>query len=358
MLHNVTQDCVRVDAKMNKEFLYHSESYENSRMLPVKTLLFSYVEFLEKIEDLTTTSDSINLDSNILIELVEETNRFLSTLHIMESNLTSAEKINAHSMILKATDKLLSQSWFFSYARNWPEGFAGDFKIMDAIAQMIPRSATMFGKYLDLLFLSQPYAKAVGNRFTAMLELLESEISSRPYGQKLLDVNCGNCREMYLLKGMLTINGAEVTCIDSSASAIQFSKKLFEEGSLGHEQFACERFNVINLLSEERTPEKFQDQDVLFAVNIFELFTDRISTNLLRVLYNLVAPGGVMLLGQQDRKSSDMQLVNSLTRWETFFNRSVSICFDLLADADLQGAEIEIMPTASKSVTIFAIRKQ
>ena len=91
------------------------------------------------------------------------------------------------------------RSWLMHRAKFKPKGYPGDYAILTAIYDRLPKSPGI-GGYLDLYFLNTQLGRAVPARLRAVREFLIRELGQRGGEVSVLNVACGPCREYGRMK--------------------------------------------------------------------------------------------------------------------------------------------------------------
>ena len=145
-------------------------------------------------------------------------------------------------------------------------GYAGDFEIIDDIYRQTISSNESLKRW-DEYFHSQAAAKAVRNRKTYFISLLESLLrnhdSIRPL--RILNVASGPCRDLAEFLSKHEDPAINFTCIDIDPDAIAFAKRLCAPWK---DKIAFVQGNALRL----RLPDEF---DLVWSAGLFDYFDDR-----------------------------------------------------------------------------------
>ena len=116
------------------------------------------------------------------------------------------------------TDTLFAKSFFMNRARTWPQGYPGDYEIIERAYNNQPLSDGL-GQLFDRYFLSTTLAHGIRYRRALMREILAEEMRRKP-AARILNIGCGPCREVVELAPVILETGARFTCVDFDTEAL------------------------------------------------------------------------------------------------------------------------------------------
>ena len=106
------------------------------------------------------------------------------------------------------------KSWFMQRALDKPRGYPGDYQMLTAIYNDVPKAKGL-GGYLDRFWLNLTLAKAVFGRMLSLRKFLNEEFATRHGKIAVLDVACGACREFTEDFSIPSENVVALTCVDN-----------------------------------------------------------------------------------------------------------------------------------------------
>lgn len=221
-----------------------------------------------------------------------------------------------------------------------PLGYAGDYEMMNMIYANIPRGESLFAKILDKYTLEIPVARANRNRIPYMLEKIKtigSKVLETKDRIKISSIACGPCLEIQeLLKKEEISNYIDFTLLDSSNEALLSAKNKLEEIKKKYNRSATFKFineSIYPLIKNKKVQDMIdKDQDIIYSLGLFEYLSDITVTRLIRVLYDKVSSGGVLILGNYDDKNKDKSYMELGGEWFLFYrepNKMISFTKDL-----------------------------
>lgn len=189
-----------------------------------------------------------------------------------------------------------------------PNGYPGDYYLLEWIYSNKPVSKSAIGMYFDGYFLNNPYANAVRNRKDAMGRILWRSISAAQRPLHILNIACGSCREIrdVCLDSSLSVR-APITfsCFDQDRPALDFTKQTLVDlpsASRSKVQFKFIEGDVLNF---SKDPQHFKDlfghPDVIYSIGLADYLPDRVLRNVLKFCCEILAPGGRLIVAFKDK---------------------------------------------------------
>jgi len=175
-----------------------------------------------------------------------------------------------------------------------PRGYAGDYLMMDAMCNQPPKASTLTGEWLERWFRdSFPPFIAVRNRRDYMARLLREEQARG--ARRILNVACGGAPE--LAASGLCSQFEEIVLLDQDAEALEFARarlggKDGDAGS-GHVRTVCASIQALT----ESLPSGLRRYDVVYSMGLYDYLPQRRARALTKVLWERVAPGGILVVG-------------------------------------------------------------
>ncbi len=239
----------------------------------------------------------------------------------------------AQERFREQTHSLLSKSYFITHARTWPQGYQGDYSMLEGVYRNIPL-AQGIGYYLDRYSLSTALGNAVRERRMTLRSLLSAELDIRKQ-PKILDVACGSCREIFELAPEIKKAGAKFTCVDFDAEALDFAADRMAYVGIPDHLTEFRKYNALKMINPERNVKEFGLQDVVYSVGFFDYLDDDTLVRLLGSLYMLLNPGGRLITSFKDCRKYSSQYYHWMVDWNGFFRRTEEDCRELLDRAGI-----------------------
>lgn len=194
---------------------------------------------------------------------------------------------------------------YITWSLRKPFGYAGDFKIIDAIYQNNP-STNGFGRLFDNYFQMSAISVAVRNRKEDFKRLISDFVNIKQ-GQKLTIMNLasGPCRE---IKEILSLNSSlfkNVTfdCYEHDYRAIEYAKDLLAHCSCNINFI---RENAVRIaLKKEINSLIDRKYDFIYSTGLLDYFEKKVAVCLIQNLRKLLNPGGVLAISDVRDKYSN-----------------------------------------------------
>lgn len=253
------------------------------------------------------------------------------------------------------TDPDFSKSNLMNHARTWPQGYAGDYKIIEKVYRDTPLSEGV-GYLLDKYFLSTELAVAVRERLVAMRDILSRELSNKEKPD-VLNIGCGSCREIFELASEIQRSGASVTCLDFDSDALNFAAgRLSYSGILA--RIELRKYNALRMVSSEKNMKEFGTQDIIYSIGLLDYLEDQVNVRLMRALYTLLKPGGKLIAVFKDAERYGTQDYHWLVDWSMFYQRSARESRNLIEKAEIPASSVRVQRDASGVIIFYIITKQ
>jgi extracellular factor (EF) 3-hydroxypalmitic acid methyl ester biosynthesis protein len=310
--------------------------------------------FRSRLEQLDRKSEDPHADHGLFASLTAE------AIMDMRTAVESFEKAAgqdpvfikaARNAFREKTRTLFAKSYFMDHARTWPQGYPGDYLILEGVYRNSARSKNI-GLYLDQYFLSTTLAVAVRARRDKLFELLKFELRERKE-PRILDIACGPCHEVLELAPTIKNNHASMICLDFDPDALLFSEERLSQAGCASGQISFRKYNALKMISPERNEKEFGRQDVIYSVGFFDYLSDDMLARLLRALYHLLNPGGCLIASFKDSRRYTTFDYHWLVEWDAFLQRTEEEMWALFGKADIPAEKITTVRDGSGVILFF-----
>lgn len=238
-----------------------------------------------------------------------------------------------------------------------PLGYAGDYEMVNMLLRDPIEGASLFAKIVNLWFLSQPPALAHRNRITYLVEQIVGEtnrIAARNRRIRILNLGCGPAVEIQrFLADHPASDQADFLLLDFNEETIGFTRKRLDDLKRRHHrdtEFQIAKKSVHQILKESAcsnpaTP-KF---DLVYCAGLFDYLSDRICQRLMNILYDQLAPGGLLISTNVDPSNPLRNGMEYLLEWHlnyrnqaqmTMLHPTASAPSDIATKSDETGVNI------------------
>lgn len=245
------------------------------------------------------------------------------------------------------------QSWFMERAHSKPRGYPGDYVLLSAIYDNVPKSRGI-GGLLDLFFLDQTLAHGVRTRLAGVRRFLTSEVLRRQSPLSILNVACGPAREY---ADGFSCNGTPVhlTCVDMDEQALEFVREQVAAQPNVEVDFECVCYNALRMASSKSTVAKFGRPDVIYSVGLCDYIPDDFMIRILRGWREALADGGVVYVAFKDQLLYNKAVYQWLVDWH-FYQRTEEDCLRLYQEAGYEMDGIEVQRDGDGVIMNFIAR--
>jgi extracellular factor (EF) 3-hydroxypalmitic acid methyl ester biosynthesis protein len=231
--------------------------------------------------------------------LVERFNQASRELSALVSGLAEDEHPIYRRYFKSQILPLMEHSPLLRRAYTKPLGYAGDYEMMNMLYRNHAEGASLFGKVLNIYAAQEPAAAANINRLAYLSEKIRAAVEVR--GRvRLASIGCGPARELVVLLEKHPELGPflDVALIDQEERVLTFCERTLSPLSVKtglRVQFIRE--SVRRLLTTQKLREALGERDLIYSSGLFDYLNHRSFGALLSVLYQALAPGGHMIIG-------------------------------------------------------------
>ncbi len=196
----------------------------------------------------------------------------------------------------------LGPIWQRAYGK--PLGYPGDFEVMNYLYAWQREGADTYAALMHRLGLE--CAECVVTRMHVVeKKIAETVAVRRARPARILSLGCGPAREVELYLGTRPeLSGAvDFLLVDQEKKALlqaneQIYPHLVRWGGRAHMQ--CLHMSFTEILRSGSDLDKVAPQDLIYSVGLLDYLNDRRAASLARRLYNSLAPGGLLIIGNMN----------------------------------------------------------
>lgn len=322
-----------------------------------------YLDRIERsfdpIEDVLTSSDTDHLAR----ELAASAASGWRTI-VMHGNdfVIPRQRIKRERLRLKLyTERVLTRTlldgegWSRTYFK--PMGYPGDYCIMNYIYDGDPIGEDVKSKFLHLLSLVG--AEPVKTRMHRLAELIAAAAADSPLGRpcRALSIGAGPTREA---DGVLRLSGASrpwrFTLLDQEEAALEYSMARVDRLKATYD-VECRALNASFKEMLDPTPIAAQagDSTVIYSAGLVDYLNPLLARRLVRKLYDLIEPGGSVIIGNVNDKNTGMMWPSEYVVDWTLFFRSKDEMIDMASD--IPNAKVSIETDALDAINFLILKK-
>jgi extracellular factor (EF) 3-hydroxypalmitic acid methyl ester biosynthesis protein len=247
-----------------------------------------------ELKMLTQLADAILPSIDFLFEKFEEVAKSVSEDAV--SSHMNYMRQHLHPLVLSAP--------FANNTFTKPRGYAGDFEMVNMIEHNGFEGESLFAKIIHKWFVKQPPAQAHRNRIQYLATCIEKEVqrtvrAKRP--ARILNFACGPALEVrHFVGNSVLANEAEFTMEDLDEQALANCQgalsKIFNTRRLDT-LATFKKKSIYQLVKESHLSDSPKRQfDVVYCAGLFDYLAENTCKQVMEVFYELVSPGGLLLV--------------------------------------------------------------
>lgn len=214
---------------------------------------------------------------------------------------------------------------------NKPEGYAGDFMLIEHIYQYLVSPHPQYRNW-DLCFHETASAKAVRNRKHYFKEQAASLIIRKPADDfSILTLASGPAREILELYQSLPQHTFSSTCLDADPKALSYAQNLLQGYS---DQLEFVKANVFRYQAA-------QAHDLIWSAGMFDYLNDKLFVYLLKRMKTWLKPNGKIIVGNFSCYNPSRSYMEVFGEWH-LQHRSENQLIDLALKAGYEMNQIHI----------------
>jgi extracellular factor (EF) 3-hydroxypalmitic acid methyl ester biosynthesis protein len=244
-----------------------------------------------------------------------------------------------------------------------PRGYIGDSEMMRMIYDNDYRGSSTFGKIMHKHPVGQPAAQAVRNRRSDMARLLNNFVENQrgvlDERVKVLSVACGPAYELQeILRTSDDCRDIHYSLLDQDKEALLEAASVVEgiEARLSTKASVdFIRESVRTMLVTRELRERWGRFHFIYSMGLFDYLTPPVATAVMKKLYELLIPGGQMIIGNFHVQNPTMYYMAYWLDWSIIYRTEE----DLLALAGpLKGADLSVRFDDTGIQMFLVVKKQ
>lgn len=196
-----------------------------------------------------------------------------------------------------------------------PRGYAGDYFTIELIYRNEPKGTGRIGPLLDECFLTQPGPQAARNRRNLLANEILGTCAAHPGRQvNVTSLACGPAREIFDAFERLNDSSVlNVTGVDIDQEALELLRVRCIEYELS-DRVTGVHGNII-YMATGRQDLALPPQDLVYSIGLIDYFNDEFVVKLMDWIYDLLRPGGRVILGNFHPRNPDKAAMDYVLDW-------------------------------------------
>lgn len=255
-------------------------------------------------------------DANRVAEALDACVSGMAAVLGVETSLDTGARNRVGALLQQEFLPYLSMAETAGRFYSKPRGYAGDYLTIAKIYENRPSGAGRIGWLIDQCFLERPSAKAVRNRRHLLRKLIfEAMTPQAGATTRVTSFACGPAQEIFDTYEQLECKASlQVNLVDLDLQALAFVADKRDCLKLtGNIQL--HNGNMIHLAAgRQKLP--LQAQHFIYSVGLIDYFGDQLVVKLINFAYDLLAPGGTLVLGNFHPRNGDKALMDYVLDWK------------------------------------------
>jgi extracellular factor (EF) 3-hydroxypalmitic acid methyl ester biosynthesis protein len=212
---------------------------------------------------------------------------------------------------------------------NKPLGYAGDYEVVNMILRDPHEGGSLFGKVLNRWFIKQPPAEAHRNRVKFLVQKLTAEtarVAAQQRTARVFNLGCGPAKEIQLFFAENNLcDQAHLTLLDFSEETLNYARQSLENVRRAHGRRTPLEFikkSVAQVLkAKDRRSEGSASvkYDFIYCAGLFDYLADPMCRHLMALLYDTLAPGGLLLTTNVDSSNPIRYWLSDILDWHLIY---------------------------------------
>lgn len=247
-----------------------------------------------------------------------------------------------------------------------PLGYAGDYEMVAMMARDPYEGASTFAKLMNTYFLDTSPVVAHRQRLLMLTEVLFRESCRARLANKrmsIFNLGCGPAWEIRDFMAQQEVsNVVDFTLLDFNAETVTSTGQACNDQARRHGRattFKMVHKSVTQLLKDATRPGAAgsgQRYDVVYCAGLFDYLNDVVCEKLVEVFYQLVAPGGLVMVTNVDNYNPCRNWMELAVDWHLIYRNAESM--RSLIPAGVNADDVVIRSDLETGVNIFLeIRK-
>lgn len=246
-----------------------------------------------------------------------------------EASLVNSELVGVHrAFSQRDLHPLILRSPFMHRTFTKPLGYAGDYEMVNMMLRNPHEGPNTYFKVINSLFLSEGPAVAHRNRVDILLDRLEKQVDDAVANKKkihIFNLGCGPAIELQrLLTTRKMTEQIEITLVDFSTPTLNYTQGelqriMAETGSYPKINFIHNSVDQILRQSAKLGKQQRENYDYIYCAGLFDYFSQKACSRVLKLFYQLVKPGGTVLSTNVHSDNPALAVMEYLMEWHLIY---------------------------------------
>lgn len=335
----------------------------------IQTLLMDLRGWLEQVElgiRSEPAGDRVEIERNVIQELhqpiLQATSSLFGRFEEIAQQIPEDLQPLHRSYARRQLHPLVLCAPFVYRTYQKPLGYAGDYEMVNMILRDPYEGSSLFAKVVNYHFWKQAPAEAHRNRIIQLLEKLREEIESigrKGRKVKIFNMGCGPAQE---IQSLLTQDDlcekAELTLLDFNDETLAYTAQLLENLRRQYGRrtvIKTIKKSVNQILKESLKGVEGEKYDMVYCAGLFDYLSDRICKRMVSIFYEMLVPGGVLMVTNVDVSNPSRQHMEYFMEWHLVYRNSEQM--KELAPDGVQPEQIRVFKDVTGVNIFMEVRK-
>jgi hypothetical protein len=210
---------------------------------------------------------------------------------------------------------LVWQDPFTSHSFRKPRGYPGDAELLDYIYGLlpVPVETSELGASIFRFNGQRQAPRSVRARAAILAEAID-QTASQVRLPKILSIASGHLREAGLSRAVMAGTVGEFVALDQDERSLAEVERTYAARGV-----RTVRDSVRSILAGKVS---FSGMDLVYAAGLYDYLGDRLATRLTRVMFDMLAPGGRLIVANFAPCLSDIGYIESFMGWKLIYRES------------------------------------
>jgi SAM-dependent methyltransferase len=207
---------------------------------------------------------------------------------------------------------LFWQDPFTAHCYRKPRGYAGDAELLDFLYGLVdaPAGTTPLGRSIFTHMMQQQGALSVRSRGRILAQVID-ETAERCSAPRILAIACGHLREAVHSRALMSGRIREFVALDQDADSLAHVNRVYAGKGV-----RTVNGSVKALLGDKI---RFEDFDLVYAAGLYDYLSERIATRFTRVMFDMLAPGGRLLVANFAPTLPEVGYMETFMDWKLIY---------------------------------------
>lgn len=291
--------------------------------------LSRWLEQVDVVDDLNESDDASlqmrelthELSQQFLPNIIE----LYEQLEQAASSIPEDEVILHKAFVQQNLHPLLMRSPFLYRTFHKPLGYAGDYEMINMILRGGVEGPTIYTRIINMFFTHAPMSLSVCNRTDTLLQYLIQEakrVTAQGRPLRVLSIACGPAIEVQrFIRTQSLAEQCQFKLLDFEHEALNYAKGKIEEimvesGRQVNVEYVHESVDfMLKRLAKGAHTDSSEAHDLVYCSGLFDYFSDKICSRLLKLFYSWTKPGGMVYVTNMHPRNPNRVMLEYMMEW-------------------------------------------